>query len=532
MAALLLVHVAAAAHRSTGLLEHDEAISLLTAAGQVPRWQELQEAGSGMVWSASAAELQALLRPAAGTTTSDVLHSLLRYDQHPPLYFLVLRGLLYLDRGSPFWARLFGTAAVLMAAWAANRWIWPHAAAGGRWLGLAWLAGAVVMVGAATELRQYAVVLLGTTLSVAAWILWWEGNAPRYRVVLLLTLAPVLLLWTHYAAVVWVAVGLAALPVGLGCTGWHRWRTPATALLMGSLFLSPLAMWRLQSTAELADVGNLPLADYWREAVLPLARAMQEAWLPLPWRWQTETLSLGVTAALLLVWAAVAAGGMPTADRILLAAALIWGAVWLLLLCRGQVPMHAVKAKYLAPLLVVPLVLLVRAVSAERPRWVRRTAIAVLLASVAANAAALRGVLGSRPEAPLLAGLAGTRCLLTDSLSRGYVLPLVQKLSPDATVLVMPPGRAEDCWDEVWFRLPERGLTLVEVHRLPNAPRTRDWAAVIQRLAFMYERQEQLWSGPRRTILTFSGRRPSSAADGVNGPERPAARGEGERPGA
>ncbi len=529
--AVLLVHVAAAARRSSGLLEHDESIAVLTAAGQMPRLLELQEAGSDGFWSASAAELQALLHPAAGTTTSDVLHSLLHRDQHPPLYFLVLRGLLYLDRGSPFWARLFGTAAVLTAAWAANRWIWPAASAGGRWLGLAWLAGSVVMVETATELRQYALVMLGTTLSVAAWVLWWEDHAPRHRVVLLLTLAPVLLLWTHYAAVVWVAVGLVAMTVCLACTGRRRWPMPAAAMLIGSLFLSPLVMWRLQSTVELARVGNSPPADCWREAVLPLSQGVQEAWLPLPWLWRSEAMSLGVAAALLLVLAALAARAMPTADRVLLAAAFVWGGLWLLLLQRGQVPVHAVKAKYLAPLLMVPLALLVRAVSASRPRWAGRAAIAVLLASVAANAAALRALLGSRPEAPLLAGLAGTRCLLTDSLSRGYVLPLVEKLPPDATVLVVPPGRAEDCWPEVSSRLPEHGLTLVEVHRLPHAPRTRDWASVVERLSLMYERREQLWSGPRRTIMTFSGRRASSAADGVNGPERSSARGEGERPG-
>lgn len=527
---LSALHLAAAARRSAGLLEHDEAISVLTAAGQMPRLFALHQP-SDSVQAMSAAELQALLRPSAETTTGDVLNALLDHDQHPPLYFLMLRGLLRLEAGSPFRARLFGTVMLLIAAWAANRWIWPRASAAGRWVGLAWLVGSVVMVEVATELRQYAVVILGTTLSVAALVMLWEEQPPRRRVVVLLTLAPALLLWAQYGTVVWVAVGMAAILVWLAVTGWRRWPTPVAAAMISGLLLSPLAWWRLQTTQGFAAASS-SLADVWHQAGLPLCEAVQGAWLPAPWFWQNQTVVMAGAAVVVLLLITLAGRGMPAVDRALVAAALAWGGLWVLLLYGGWVPIHAVQAKYLAPLIVVPLVVLVRASAASRPRWVRWLSVGFVGVSLVANAAAWGGKFGERPDAALLVALAETRCLMTDSLSRGYVLPLVEKLPPDAVVLLAPPGGADRDWASVQERLPREGLMLVEVHRLPNAPRMSGMARLLERLASVYESQDVIWSGPRRRIMTFTGRRPPPAAEKSSVSERSAAPHEGERPGA
>ena len=186
------------------------------------------------------------------------IHTGLRQDGAPPLYYLLLHG----------WTAVFGDGAVavralsgvfsvlsLVVAWLLGREL------GGRRVATALtllLASSPFAIRYASETRMYSLVLLLVLLGAAA--VTWAVRRPGPWPVLAVGLAGTALLWTHYwAAHLLIATGLVAV-VGLRRHRAAALRVLGGLVLAGVLFLPwlPTLRWQAEHTGTpWADVGGL-----------------------------------------------------------------------------------------------------------------------------------------------------------------------------------------------------------------------------------------------------------------------------------
>ncbi|MCB9853858.1 MAG: hypothetical protein H6819_12230, partial [Phycisphaerales bacterium] len=202
-----LVHVRAAQTRTAGLLDHDEAISLLDAAGKADRALALYDDQSADPPIArSAASLQAMLRPAGETGCSDVIASLRLHDIHPPLYFLLLHAAQRIGAHSEVSLRLLGSLFLLLSAVILDRFVWPQARIVIRLLAFAILLLSPALIATAIELRQYALLMLGLSVSLAALVRLAQAPAGWRLDATLIALGASLPIWTHFGSLLWLLI--------------------------------------------------------------------------------------------------------------------------------------------------------------------------------------------------------------------------------------------------------------------------------------------------------------------------------------
>lgn len=505
MAAVVLLtaglSVRVAANRARCLLEHDEAITLLAAAGKALRIDAIHDDSLRLQYY-SARDLQDLLQPSADTTAGDVVRSLAHQDRHPPLYFLILRGLQQLGIGACFSGRLLGTVFFLIAAWCANRWIWPDSSPLAKLLGTAWLLLTPEMLSIATELRQYSLVYLGTVLSIAALIQMDRPGVMRRQVLFLLSLAPVILLWSQYGMAIWTGLlWIAAMILSL------RRRNGLGISLLGATIIAavclmPLAAWFLYSKVGMVRAPTIPISQLYEQALWPMAQSLVNAWVPIPWSWQTSGLLMTLT---ILFCGGIAFVSFPKGamvDGLLGAAVVAWAVVWLALLAGGWIPPHATMTKQIGPLILVPLCLLVRSASSLRPRWAQSAAVGVLALSLVGQIPALNQRISAHADMPLVSYLASAKTLLADSPRRGYLLPLVEKLNPEAHIILVSRA-AVPPWKAIQPFLLQGDLLLAEIRVASDQPRPAALQELMAQLSSHYGESREIWSGPRRTITGF-----------------------------
>jgi len=500
--AAFVVHCGVARSKSANLLEHDEAISLLVAAGKSQRVDTLYSRMS-YLQLLRAADLQDLLHPTKDVRTRDVVRSLSQRDIHPPLYFLVLHGMGELGIHRQAVLRLLGTFIFFIAAWTANRWIWPNASPLARCLGTAWLLLTPTMVDIATELRQYAFVYLGVVVSIAALVVWWQQITPSRHAVMLLALGPVILLYSQFGTIIWVAVGLIAAIGHLTARQWRRWRLLACSVSGATILLLPLLLWAVQINLSRQDGPLQPIDDFYGGAFQPLCGSLAESWWLMPWRWRGSLFS-PVMAALMLAVSALLAWrrGQPV-DQVLWLAAFVWGGFWLAALTFGRIPPHAVEPKQLAPAILIPICLLVRAGIPGQPGAGGRIAVGVLAVSVIGLSFGTARSLISSHEPVLAGALREADCLIADAPRRGYLLPLAEKMKPHARIVIAAPETAIAQWPTLVGLLPDDRLLTAELGLPGGEGHQPDAAVFFDRLSRMYREVVPLWKGPRRTLTEF-----------------------------
>ncbi len=501
-----VIHVCLAVRRSSSLLEHDEAISLLVAAGKSDRIQDLY-ANLDRLTYRPASELHHLLRPDHDTSAGDVVRSLSHNDIHPPLYFLILHGLATLAPDKILAFRLIGTLFFLVTGWLAMRWGWPRATPTARLLGLAWLFTTPVLMDVATELRQYSLVYLGVAISLAALIALWEEKQPVRHTVMFLALAPVVLLWTQYGTLVWIAVAFLAALTHLLLGKWRRWPILAIAASVSMVLVAPVLLWGKAvlstHTATASDETGMAIGS----AASTLARSLAEAWCSLPWALKNSPAPLIIAAFMFVMTAVFVWRHGRSVDRVLWCAAVGWCGVWMFLLAGGKIPPHAGEAKYLAPLVLVSACLVVRAGSEARPLWMRRTAIAVLAVSLTSHVLGIWQLFAQPVDTRLVTALRSADCLVIDTPKRGYVLPLIAKMKPDALVAIGGARVTLEWWEALESRLPKGGLVLAEIDSCRDGKRNPLSREVFDRFSARYLEVVSLREGPRRTITCFRHRR-------------------------
>ena len=189
-----IVHVRAAQMRTAGLLDHDEAISLLAAAGKSQRAARLYDDQSAEPpVERTAGSIRDLLGLTGDTGFADVTASLRTYDIHPPLYFWSLHAIQRAGITNEACLRLFGSILLLAAAMIFDRLIWPDSNRLLRVLAFAVLLLSPTLIATAVELRHYAMLLPGFALSWAA-VMQLSNPARRQGTTVgLIALAPMLL---------------------------------------------------------------------------------------------------------------------------------------------------------------------------------------------------------------------------------------------------------------------------------------------------------------------------------------------------
>jgi len=501
----------AALLRSRGLLTHDEAISLISPAGTARQVDALysSEERLGLY---RADQLQALLRPSPDSEPAQVLDSLANYDVHPPLYFMVLHGLQRLGLTRHAWLRLPGIVALILGAIVAHRLVWPDGPFAVRCLATAWLLVNPVLIETATELRQYGFVLLGMILALAGLIAHFEGRTADRKAILLLTLAPVLMLWSQVGTAVWVACALfvACIPARRNQPGARRRLT--WALVIAAAVCLPLAWWWLTEAHGLGPADSIPLARVGSELLVPILSSLGKSWCSLPGRLHGSAVWSVIACCVLglAFWAIVA--GRNVLDRLLLCAALGWGAIWFALLWSATLPAHALEPKHLFPLVLCPWVLLVRAACTSPRRWVRPLALAAMIGSLVAHGLGAVQWAQARSLNDFAGRLQAAECLIATSPRRGYLMPLVDRMSPAATVVIAAPNVALEHWSQVEPELPTDDLLVAAIGR----PRGDDQQSAMRRLlevlAAEYSRMREVRNEPVRTVTAFGRRRQPSEA--------------------
>ncbi|MFQ5501070.1 MAG: hypothetical protein ACE5EQ_02090 [Phycisphaerae bacterium] len=497
------LHAWTAARRGDALLGHDEAISLLAAAGKSPRIDRYYERlGTPQVMPAR--DVRDLLRPTGDTHLADVRASLARHDKHPPLYFATLHLLQRAGLHSRMALRLLGSAALMAGALIADRLIWPGAPIGLRLLGFLLLTIPPPWINLAVELRHYAFVFLGTILSFAAIISFAERRASLRSNVILLSLAPAILLWTHWGTALWIGLCLIAALLLLRKSPPRARRALAGSILGALVLLLPLAILYWERLTQLAATKMQPLA------VRPMLTATWEvlhgagtAWCSLPTHWQASHAN---AIALVGVWAVC--GWIilrrPRVDRILFGSGLLWLIAWTAWLAKGGIPAHAVTGKYVLPLALCPLVILMRT-AAESVEADRRRRLACVLLSVATltHGIGIWQIGTHQPDRRLVASIRAAECVLFDQPKRGYMLPVVAKMPPEATVLISPAEGVLANWAEFASHLPEDRLLWVEIDTVFDGRRGVSARALSDQLGSLYEDRKTLRQGPHRTITEF-----------------------------
>lgn len=506
LAAALAAHVRYAQLRARGLLWHDEAISLLAAAGRSDDLHRLALRSDEII-ALPAARLQSFLRADSNATARDVLHALARHDIHPPFYFLLLNGVQRLGLHANAPLRLLGSLALFAAAALAWRCVWRDAPGSARLLGLAWLLLTPASLSIATELRQYPWVQLGLVATFAAWAGTMHPDSGR-RSLLLAGAAAGLLLWCHYGSIVWLACFAPALliatRVGARPAARQGW---ASAAVLFALLVIPLAAWTLTGraapSAVVEPIGEgLTIAG----AAVALLRGAAEAWWTVPSHWSGGMLPPLLAAASILLMSVIIAL-RKTADRIVFGAILAWSIAWTALLAAGRIPAHAASAKQIAPLALGLLLLGVRACG-DGPAWRRRIAPVALALPLLPLAWGTLSLLRGSPPTPAQTCLASADALLVRTPKRGHVLPLIDALRPGARVILAEPDVALRDLDHLRSLLPPGRLAWVEVDARPGGQRGENARTLFDRLRNEYVDCREVASGPSRIITEFHHRAP------------------------
>jgi hypothetical protein len=491
------LHVRTAMLRSSGLLEHDESIALLTAAGKSKSAEQFYERENDIrVYRAS--DLQAMLKP-RGTGWRDVIASLQTFDIHPPLYFSVLHGLQRLGIDSQALLRLFGTVVALLCVWCVNRFVWPDASALGKLLGAAWLMATPACVEIATELRQYSLVYLGTIISTAALLRAWSLAQCDRRAAVLLAAAPILLLYSQFGTIVWIAVGFVAVLPRLISSGDQFRRILLTPMVLVVLLLTPLMLWWYLAAGSVGPAPVIGFSNAASQVLEPIGTGLGQAWLSWPARWASLRPDMFAAIAIPIIAGLLAWRMRFPGELVLLMAMVAWATVWAGLLTAGKIPPHAVTTKYLAPLVLAPLVMLVRATRHGSLLWIQRTALLVLGASLLTHTLGVVQLWQRSTSEPLVRELAAADAMLINSPRRGYLLPLAAAMKPDAKIIVATPDAAMAQWNELQRVLPTGDLMLVEVFQERTGPASE----LFGRLEKQYGVAEPLRSERARTITKF-----------------------------
>ncbi|MBK8270826.1 MAG: hypothetical protein IPK83_21970 [Planctomycetes bacterium] len=449
----------------SALLEHDEAITLLAAAGKSERIDELY-ASLDRLNVMKASDLQALMKPSGDTGFSDVWNSVVRRDVHPPLYFWLVHAVERLTSATPGMLRAIGFFAMLAAAAAADRWIWPDASLVARLAAFGMLIAGPVWLELATELRQYALVTLGTVLTIAALARLDRGDSPKAWVTLMVA-ACVGLVWTHLGSVVWVGIMISLAGRVGPRVGWRRLKPLLIVVLVVSAMLVPLALadWNSVVTGR-ASAVDLSLNSLSVQA-MQMTQSLRRAFLPLPMRLEVPAVSV-VFAVLVVMLAAWFAQSERCAHRglafgSLLWAALLWTIAWLVGLAMGKIPEHAAQPKYLTPLLLSLLAITVRA-TASQTRAKRQVATAMLLLVFVASPVGWAGLLpDSSASARHIDSIGSANALLVDQPKRGQLLPIVSAMRPDAKIIIAKPTLAASRWNDFSNELPIDRLLVLEI---------------------------------------------------------------------
>ncbi|MEK6643096.1 MAG: hypothetical protein AABZ08_04250 [Planctomycetota bacterium] len=496
-----VIHGRVAIRRSQGLLEHDESISLMVAAGKSHLAQRLY-AERTSIHVASAGEIQFFMRYTDSTGFKDVLRSLAAFDIHPPFYFFMLHAAERLGVSSQAVLRMFGFLIAVVAAWIAHRFIWPDAPPVAKFIGAAWLLLSPICIDVATQLRQYSLVYLGTLLSIAGLLrLGIESKRP-VRTACLIAAGPLVLLGSHFGTVVWI--GLLAV-IGANMT----WRMPTRrplwwAVVSTLLISSPLLYWWWKYAGAIGTSPRVPFVRIWPDLLRPMADGLGHAWISWPGRWKDA--GLGPPLGLLIVIVALIVTWLRKSpmDRRLAWAMGLWTLAWLVLLARGRMPPHAVAAKYLAPVILGTLVLMVRATGDVSAMRVRLVAYGLLVVSMMSHGIGINQAWQRSVSAPLMAALSRCHCLMVNVPKRGFFLPLVAAMRPDARVMVADTDVALQRWSEVETLLPPDSVVTAEILQTQESS-SRELAARLER---KYENVTRLRDEPARTVTWY--RRPTT----------------------
>lgn len=275
------------------------AIALITAAGAWLRWRQIGEQG---VWLDEAFSIWMARQPYA-----ELLHWITRIDQHPPLYYSLLRPWLAVGDGEGTirsLSALLGTLTIPVL-WAGGRRLFgPLPALGAALL----LAASPFHVRFAQEMRMYTLLTLNASVALLALVQLLTGNARR-RWWLIYALFTALAMLSHNTALLlWVAINLGV--GGVWLVQRLRRRT-ADALQLPSLrswllgqagvllFWSP---WALSFWRQARMVDN----EFWiqpptRAVIAGTLRTFFSDWLPAgsDWLWPlvAVALLLGIAGA-------------------------------------------------------------------------------------------------------------------------------------------------------------------------------------------------------------------------------------------
>lgn len=497
------------------MLAHDEAISLLAAAGKSAKIDALYEAQTQLqVYPAG--DLQRWLRPSSDSDLGDVFHALAGHDIHPPLYFAGLYALQRIGLDHEAFLRMLGVAAVLAAGWVADRYLWPDANLALRLAAFCWLTVSPVVVAWATELRQYGFVQFGVVLSLAAVVTHWDGRISNRRIIALMAAAPVVLLWSQLGTAIWIVAFLTLCIIPAIRSPERARGRVVWSIGIASLFLLPLGIWWATKTG---GVGRAEVAapDQLAPRVLaPAFASLGRAWLSIPGRWHDSIVWPLIGAAAVAAVLILAARSAARVDRWLCGAALFWFAAWLALIALGRIPPHAHQPKHLTPIIVVTLFIVVRAARRPAAPATSTPARLILAGSLLSLPLGWYQLTAASQPRELVNVLRRTDCLMATSPRRGYLFPLVDLLPPDATVILGSPEVLNRFWPDVRRRLPEDRLVLAQIdagrcHRGPSL------AALTAHLEDEYDRHDTVRREPVRTLMLYRGRRGGSTR-GRNAP--------------
>ncbi len=476
--AAVAIHGRLAALRSENLLEHDESISLLIAAGKADKTDPLY-AAKNRVAEYRAGDLQDWLRPGAESGLTDVFKSAAKHDIHPPLYGLLLHAIQRAGISSHVYLRLIGVALLLLAAWLANRFVWPGAPAYVRWLATWLLIASPVSLEIATEFRQYSLVILGLVLAQAALIAHWQGNQPDRKTVVLLAAAPVLLCWSQLGTAFWLLTALPLILVPCVRKQTRASRRLLLAAAAAAIPLSILAVWWMTQAVGPNPIPPVTAERFYEGGLQRMISNVGRAHFCLPISWQSGSLPtiVGVGVFLGVGILAFATRGV---ECWIYSAAIVWSLLWLALIAAAILPIHATHAEHLQVLILCIPMILARAACAPGNLRRRRAATAILVVAAALQVGGIKNLFEGRVERAAMVELHEADRLLSTSHLRGYLLPIVAALRPETPVVVGPPRKLSAEWQAAGPPAAER-LALLYVAEEGDEP------AYLELLARLFE---------------------------------------------
>ncbi len=443
-----------------GTLWHDEAISVLAAAGSQDDYDAIRHEGAAPAgrWTTASTwqDLQRIDRIDPVTTA----RGLGEHDIHPPLYFWALQMGSVVTDGAVGAALVVNVTAAALAAsiiawlvtWSTRRQTLGAAGAA------AYLFSPAV-VAASGEVRQYglAAMFAASIVAVTARLVA-EGGQPSRQtsVALAVTVAGGLL--TVHVMAVWLAVAAVVVAASV-VRGTDRLRAAArigAGVGIGLVVWAAAFPWTLDQRARLARrvpglrPAEVPeLADRWASGVADVVTmrggdAIAARWL--------------AAAAITLVALAVLRHlgrhhlGRLDADPVLTASVALAvgvGALMTVLYATGQAPEHANGSRYVAPL-AAPI-----AVGATCWLGRRRGGEVGALALVAVIAAGTLGWVSDWTAArttqrALSVEVSAAGSLVIDCPRGGYVPTVIHRAAPDASVYVADRAAITEAVDSSW----------------------------------------------------------------------------------